>query len=354
MSFSKGVNITSARQRSSKLAECFAKKGNIYYCKDIPNLFNEMNQDFVVNEWRLFIDGNKTSVKAVLLHNGNEKPSIPVAYAVNIKESYDAMKKVLSLIQYRRFNFQIVADYKVIAFLMGLQSGYTKYCCYLCLWDSRADSQHYIRNEWPKRTNYIAGKYNVKGIPLVSSDRIIPPPLHIKLGLFKNFVKCLRKEGPPFKNLKEFFPQLSKEKIRQGVFNGPQIRELVTKDDFKPYLTRKEREAYEAFIAVAQGFLGNRREKNAKSLVENLLKKYEKAGARMSLKMHFLKCHFDTFPDNLGAYSDEHGERFHQDMSAIEKRFSGKFHVNMLGEYCWSLLRKSKFPYSRKGPVRHF
>jgi hypothetical protein len=32
-------------------------------------------------QWRLFIDVSKTSLKAVLLHNGNKLPSIPVAYA---------------------------------------------------------------------------------------------------------------------------------------------------------------------------------------------------------------------------------------------------------------------------------
>ncbi|UYV68012.1 Transposase [Cordylochernes scorpioides] len=41
----------------------------------------------------------------------------------------------------------------------------------------------------------------------------------------------------------------------------------------------------------------------------------------MSLKIHFLHSHLDFFPDNLGAVSDEHGERFHQDISSMEKRY---------------------------------
>ena len=40
----------------------------------------------------------------------------------------------------------------------------------------------------------------------------------------------------------------------------------------------------------------------------------------MLLKIHLLDSHLDFFPDNLGAVSDEHGERFHQDISALEKR----------------------------------
>jgi hypothetical protein len=40
----------------------------------------------------------------------------------------------------------------------------------------------------------------------------------------------------------------------------------------------------------------------------------------MSPKMQFLQLHFDSFPASCGAVSDEHGERFHQDISAMENR----------------------------------
>jgi len=32
------------------------------------------------------------------------------------------------------------------------------------------------------------------------------------------------------------------------------------------------------------------------------------------IKLHFLKSHFQHFPDNLGDYSEEQGKRFHQDI----------------------------------------
>jgi len=44
----------------------------------------------------------------------------------------------------------------------------------------------------------------------------------------------------------------------------------------------------------------------------------------MSLKIHFLHSHLDFFPSNLGDFSDEHGERFHQDISADGKETPGK------------------------------
>ena len=55
----------------------------------------------------------------------------------------------------------------------------------------------------------------------------------------------------------------------------------------------------------------------------------------MSLKVHFLASHLHFFHENLGDVSDEHGERFHQDIAVIEKRYKGKWSVGMLADYCW-------------------
>ena len=60
--------------------------------------------------------------------------------------------------------------------------------------------------------------------PLKKSDRIFLQPLHIKLGLFKQFVKALDKESSAFAYLAEKFPSLSQARIKEGVFIGPQIR----------------------------------------------------------------------------------------------------------------------------------
>jgi len=38
-------------------------------------------------QWQLFIDAPKTSLKAVLLNNGNKLPSILVAHAPSTKET---------------------------------------------------------------------------------------------------------------------------------------------------------------------------------------------------------------------------------------------------------------------------
>jgi len=47
-------------------------------------------------EWRLFIDLSKLSLKAVLLHNVNTLPSISVGYAAHMNETYENMKQFYS------------------------------------------------------------------------------------------------------------------------------------------------------------------------------------------------------------------------------------------------------------------
>lgn len=72
----------------------------------------------------------------------------------------------------------------------------------------------------------------------------------------------------------------------------------------------------------------------------------------MSLKMHFLFSRLDFFPPNLGAESDEQGERFHQDIASIERRYQGFWDENMMGDYCWMLIREDSDEKKRKSLSR--
>jgi len=47
--------------------------------------------------------------------------------------------------------------------------------------------------------------------------KILLPPLYIKVGLMKNFVKAMDRTGSAFKYLAEKFPRLSEAKIKRGV-----------------------------------------------------------------------------------------------------------------------------------------
>lgn len=283
-----GVNGTFYRIRDKPYAQHFKKENDICYCNDIPALFEQLGEPYDPNEWRLFIDGSKESLKAVLLHIGNEKPSIPIAHAINTKESYATMASLLKYIQYEHHNWKICSDLKVVGMLCGMQGGYTKYCCFLCLWDSRAREHHYRRKDWPERENVTVGKDNIKYVPLVKKENIILPALHIKLGLIKNFVKALDKEGQVFSYLKTLFPQLSLAKIKEGVFDGPHIKKLVKSTDFPKYLTPVENEAWNSFQRVVTNFLGNNKSPNYEGIITDLLKNYNKMGTECHYLISFL------------------------------------------------------------------
>ena len=316
-----GTKVTFYRQRSKDLSNLFSGDYELCYCNNIPGLFESIGINYDPNDWRLFVDSSKESMKAVLLHNENILPSVPVAYSTTLKENYITLQLILERINYNTNRWLVCADLKVVAILAGLRLGYTKYCCFLCLWNSRARSKHYKKKHWPVRRDIEPGQHNVIALPLVPQEKIILPPLHIKLGLFKQFVKALNKDSPVFNFLQAAFPNLSKAKIKEVVFVGPQIRKLLLNDEFDKMLKEEERVAWICFKDICQKFLGSHRAENYDEVVSNLLHSYEVLGCKMSLKVHFLASHLHFFHRNLGDVSDEHCERFHQDIAVIEKRY---------------------------------
>jgi len=94
-------------------------------------------------DWRLFIDSSKLNLKAFPLHSGNTLPSLPVGHSVHNKELYENMKILMEAINYDKFKWQFSGDLKVTALLLGLQQGFTKYCCFICEWDSKSRCLHY-------------------------------------------------------------------------------------------------------------------------------------------------------------------------------------------------------------------
>ena len=119
---------------------------------------------------------------------------------------------------------------------------------------------------------------------------------------------------------------------------------------FNKLLKDDEKKAWEPFRLVSTNFLGNIRAENDKELIEDMLTLYHKLGCNMSLKIlgcnmslkiHMLRSHLDFFPDNCSMVSDDHGERFHQPIAVMEKRYEGKWSNFMLADYCWTLARNA-------------
>jgi hypothetical protein len=72
------------------------------------------------------------------------------------------------------------------------------------------------------------------------------------------------RNGDGFQYLKRKFPILSDAKIKEGIFVGPQIRELLKDENFESVLNSLELEAWKSFKNVCEHFLGNSRADNYK------------------------------------------------------------------------------------------
>lgn len=317
--------LQSQRKRHVTFSQYFSTTNDLTYCHDLLGLFEELDITHTPSEWRLFIDASQSALKAVLLHNGNILPPIPIAYSTKLKGSYENLKLILELIQYDVHQWLFIADFKVVATVFGLQGGNTKYPCYLCLWDSRAVQQHYVVKKWKARTSFESGKNNAIRRPLIKKDKTLNPVLHIKLGIAKQFLKCLcRLNINALRAIKTVLPKLSDEKIKNGIVTGPQLRKLIKDSNLEKIMTANQLKAWQGLKSVISGFLGNKRDPNYKNIMKSMVSAFKVMGCNMSLKLHMLDAHLDHFPANNGAYSEEHGERMHQDLKSFEKRFQGK------------------------------
>ena len=56
-------------------------------------------------------------------------------------------------------------------------------------------------------------------------------------------------------------------------------------------------------------------------------------------KITLFASYLDKFPNNLGDFSEEQGERLHQDLNAMETRYQRWWDRNMLAHICWTIKR---------------
>lgn len=294
----------------------------------------------------------------MLLHNRNIKSNVPIAFGWNKEESYDSIKNILELIKYSEHRWTLCTDFKVVSILMGLMHGNPKYPCHLCLWDSRYKTPYGMEN-WPIRTEATRTRlYNVIADELVPAEKILLPPLHIKLGLVKNYLKYMQRRNENAKTfLADFFPKLSCGKLAEGkyvpfipsdeknkfyfifkgVLVGPDIRRLVASAEFELILDVDDLTAWNALKKVISGFLGKNRDENYAVLVHNMLDAFGTIDIHMSSKIHYMHCHLDVFARQLPTESDEQGERFHQTCKPFESNYKGKDALALVSDLCWQL-----------------
>ena len=130
-----GVKISFFRTRESTFLQYFRSDSGFVFCHIIPGLLKEFWVSIDnPNEWRMFIDNSKRSLKCILLHNGNLFGRVLIGHSACLHEEHGDVKRVIELLQYDKHNWIIFVDLKMVCSLLGQQCGYTKYPCFLCMW----------------------------------------------------------------------------------------------------------------------------------------------------------------------------------------------------------------------------
>jgi len=61
----------------------FSQEDGVVFCSYVCSVMEVLVREYNLDQWRLFIDSSKVSLKVVLLHNGNRFPSVPLAHTAN-------------------------------------------------------------------------------------------------------------------------------------------------------------------------------------------------------------------------------------------------------------------------------
>jgi len=84
------------RGRHEEFRNFFSQEDGVVLCNDVCSVMEVLGHEYNPDQWRLFIDLSKVSLKVVLLHNRNGFPSVPLAHAANMKASSENMKLLLA------------------------------------------------------------------------------------------------------------------------------------------------------------------------------------------------------------------------------------------------------------------
>ena len=115
----KETNVTFYRRREKGLLTFFETDNDHVYCCNMAELLAVMDvPQYDPNEWRLFIDSSKKSLKCMLFHNGNLLGAIPIGHSVYLKKKQEHIKVALDLLKYDNYKWVIYADLEMVNYLL--------------------------------------------------------------------------------------------------------------------------------------------------------------------------------------------------------------------------------------------
>ena len=103
--------------------------------------------------------------------------------------------------------------------------------------------------------------------------------------------------------MKNKFSNVGDTKIKDVLFIGPQIRELMQDKQFDEDLNKTERNTWLLFKRICNNFLGNHKVAKYQDLVQDPSTSYKAMGCNMRLKIHFLESHLNFFSRKISAKS---------------------------------------------------
>lgn len=81
-------------------------------------------------------------------------PSVLIARSVILRETFENLAFILDHINYKDYELLICVDLSTVALPNGLQTGQTRFMCFLCKWGS---SEYYVCSEWPPQESMTLG-----------------------------------------------------------------------------------------------------------------------------------------------------------------------------------------------------
>lgn len=180
-----------ASRRSDKALPVFFKlffnhQDGLCFCHNVINIFGATGIACNPTKWCLII--NITSSSRCFI-TGTFIYHFSLLFWFSSKRN-TVVKILVDALKYE-YVWEVIGDFKIIAFLMGLQDDFTRFLCYLCLSDSRVIAPHYHIQDWPEQTEFSVGK-NVKWEPLLDPRIVFFPSLHLKIRPYETICHSFR------------------------------------------------------------------------------------------------------------------------------------------------------------------
>lgn len=176
------------------------------------------------------------SIKAVLLHNGNKRASLPLGHSMHMKEQYENLPFILDKINYQGPSMAGVRRFKNNINDTGKTRRIHKYMFFVPM--CATVKIDWMQKKWLKRTSLEHGTKNG------SRGKCCYHPSNIKLELMKQFVKALPNEEECFKHICSEFPGLSTQNSKKSIVTGSNIRKLINDKNFEKKMTTLQKKAF--------------------------------------------------------------------------------------------------------------